>query len=159
MSIEFKIRKATNKDIPKVKDIIFTVLEEYGLVPDEFGIDSSLTDLELNYFNNGGLFGVLVSSSDEIIGTIGIVSIGNNVFELKKMFLKKEFRGKGFGKLMMNYILHYAKSCGCKKLELETIQVLQEAIGLYKSYGFKAIKPRVINNRVDQAYELNIEKP
>ena len=157
MSAGYYMRRASNRDIPKVKELIFSILREYDLVPDEFGIDSSLSDLELNYFNKGGFFGVVVSPSDEIVGTIGIVNNGNDVFELKKMFLKKELRGKGFGKMMMNFILDFAKRNKCKKLELETVQVLHEAIGLYKRYGFNPVKPKVINDRVDQAYELNIE--
>lgn len=156
MSPEYNIRRAYNSDIPRVRELIFSVLEEYGLMPDEYGIDSSLSDLEMNYFDKEGFFGVLVSPSDEIIGTIGIVNTGNDIFELKKMFLKKDFRGKGFGKMLMDFILEYAKKSNCKVLQLETVHVLHEAIGLYKSYGFNPINPRVINDRVDQAYELNI---
>lgn len=154
ISMELKIRKATNQDIPKIKVLIFNVLEEYGLVPDEMGIDRVLSDLDLNFFNDGGFFAVLVTPSDHIVGTIGIANKGDKIVELKKMFLTKEYRGKGYGKMMMNFIIEYARSHQYLIIQLETIRVLQEAINLYISYGFKPTTPKTISDRVDQAYEL-----
>ncbi|MBK8955127.1 MAG: GNAT family N-acetyltransferase [Saprospiraceae bacterium] len=154
--MKYKIRRATNKDIPEIKNLIFGVLQEYGLVPDEEGQDSSLSNIEANYFGKGGYFAVLVSFENEIVGTISVVRAAKGEFELRKMFLKKELRGKGLGKLMMNFILQYAKSNQCKKVTLDTINVLHEAIGLYKSYGFKPVKPKIINDRIDQTYELKL---
>ena len=158
MLAEYRIRRGTNNDIPLIKEVVFTVLLEYGLFPDESGTDKNLSDLEAFYFKGGGYFGVLVSPDDQIVGTISVANHGDGVFELKKMFLKKELRGKGFGKLMMNFILDFAKEKKCRKVFLETIHVLEEAIGLYKSYGFKPVDPVVVNNRVDQAYELIIHE-
>lgn len=155
--MEYKIRRATNADIPLVKALVFGVLIEYGLFPDENGVDKSLSDLEENYFKEGGFFAVLVSADDEIVGTISVVNNGNGIFELKKMFLKRELRGKGWGKFMLNYILQIVKSNHGKKVVLETFHVLEAAIGLYKSFGFRQVDPLIINNRVDQAYELNLE--
>jgi ribosomal protein S18 acetylase RimI-like enzyme len=49
-----------------------------------------------------------------------------------------------------------AKEKHYKKIVLETISVLTVAISLYKQFGFKEIKPKEINERVDQAFELDI---
>lgn len=126
------------------------------MIPDENGLDIGLSNIEANYFHQGGYFGVLVSSENEIVGTVSLKRKSESEFQLQKMFLRKELRGKGFGKLMMNYILQYAKSNQCKKVTLDTINVLHEAICLYKSYGFKSVKPNIINDRVDQTYELKL---
>lgn len=155
--MEYKIRKASNKDIPEIKNLIFGILREYGLKAYENGIDSSLSNIEKNYFLPGGYFGVLVNYKGEIVGTVSVVLVTDGEFELQKMFLKKELRGKGLGKLMMNFILEYVKSNKCKKIKLDTINVLHEAINLYKSYGFQPVKPKVINDRIDQSYELNLQ--
>lgn len=152
---EFIIRQANNRDIASVKNVVFTVLREYNLKPDDAGKDKDLNDIEKNYFNNGGFFGALVnSSSNEIIGTFGLYRINNQVCELRKMYLLKEFRGRGLGKFMLTNAIGIAKEKNYEKIILETITPLKEAISLYKKYGFSEIKPAEVSGRVDQAYVL-----
>ena len=80
---EFTFRPATNEDIPAIRQIIFSVLREYNLKPDENGKDNDLNDIELNYFSNGGYFGVAVdSNSNEMMGTFGLFSKSKDVCEL-----------------------------------------------------------------------------
>ncbi len=74
------------------------------------------------------------------------------------MYLIKDLRGKGLGKLILDKAVLTAREKHFKKIILETISVLTTAIFLYKRYGFKEIKPKEINARVDQAFELEIER-
>ena len=57
---KFIIRPAKNEDITTIKKIIFEILREYGLQPDETGKDKDLNDIKNNYFNNNGFFGVVI---------------------------------------------------------------------------------------------------
>ena len=153
----FEIRPANNGDIVSIKKIVFRVLKEYGLTPEETGKDNDLNDIEKNYFDNGGFFGVIVDSNkNKIVGTFGLFSINKNVCELRKMYLLKEVRRRGLGMLMVNKSIDVAKEKNYKKIVLETIHPLKEAISLYKKYGFTEIIPVAINERVDQAFELNL---
>jgi putative acetyltransferase len=154
---EFHIRPATNQDIPSIKKVVFSSLEEYALQPEENGKDSDLQDIEKNYFSNNGFFGVAVNiNTNNIVGTFGLFPITKNICELRKMYLTKEVRGKGLGKFILKTVTGVAKEKHYKKIVLETISVLTVAISLYKQYGFKEIKPKEINERVDQAFELDI---
>lgn len=155
---EFQIRAATNHDIASIKNVVFSSLREFGLVPDENGKDKDLNDIESNYLLNNGFFGVVVQTETNlIVGCFGLFPMNGNICELRKMYLLKEQRGKGLGKFILDIARQEAKEKHFKKIVLETISALTTAIFLYKQYGFKEIKPREINARVNQAFELDIQ--
>jgi putative acetyltransferase len=154
---QYIIRPATNTDIPFIQQIVFTVLVEYGLPPNDHGKDEDLKDIEKNYFTPNGFFGVLENQNNqEIIGTYGLMAMNKESCELRKMYLLKPFRGQGLGKLMVENALAMAHALGYRKIMLETISPLIEAIALYQKYGFTETPPREINARVDKAFELEL---
>ena len=150
------LRSANNNDIKEVTKLIFDILEEYGLKTDPIKTDSDIQDIETNYINRNGSFDLLLDESGKIIATIGIYNIDNNICELRKMYLLKSERGKGFGKKLLDYAIEKAKSLGYKKIILETASALKEAIGLYEKYGFTRYHPEHLSGRCDQAYFLDI---
>ena|SRR5712675_1192415 len=134
---EFLLRPATNSDIPAIKKLVFSSLIEHGLRPDETGKDKDLDDIEKNYSSNNGFFGVAIyEETNQIVGTFGIHPMAQKICELRKMYLSKEVRGQGLGRWLLERTV---------------------AISLYKKFGFKEVKPREINERVDQAFELYIQ--
>lgn len=150
----YTIRRATNLDCAQVKKIVFTSLMEYGLVPQESGKDICLSDLEQNYFNRKGYFLVAIDQPhQEMVGTLGLYHVTDELAEIRKMYIKKEHRGKGLGRFMLEQMSLLAITLNYKKLILETISPLVEAIALYKNFGFYEIPPPVVNDRVDQAFE------
>ncbi len=153
---QFVIRQADNKDTYYIKEVVFTVLREYGLTPDETGRDRDLSDIERFYTENNGVFSVVINVENEIVGTFGLYSIDRNICELRKMYLRKDLRGKGIGNFMLKSAISIAIEKGFRKIFLETISPLKEAIALYKKYGFVEVTPHEINERVDRAFELTI---
>jgi putative acetyltransferase len=154
---ECVLRPASNSDIPSIQRVVFTCLGEYGLKPDLTGKDYDLQDIEKNYFSNNGYFGVAVNTNtNAIVGTFGLFSFAPEICELRKMYLKKDYRGKGMGKFMLGTAIGIAKEKNFKRIFLGTISPLVEAISLYRQYGFREIAPGEINSRVDRAFELDI---
>jgi len=152
---DFLIRPAKNEDIPAIKKVVFTVLEEYGLKPDENGKDDDLNNVEKSYFSRNGYFGVAVNiNSNEIAGTIGLYAINSEVCELRKMYLQNECRGRGLGKFMLEAMIDTARRKAFGKVVLETISPLKVAIAMYKNAGFIEVIPKEINERTDRAFEL-----
>lgn len=157
---DFIIRPAINADIAEVKRIVFNALREYGLQPDESGKDHDLNDIENNFFSANGFFGIAIEkNTHRPVGTFGLYKVDNSICELRKMYLMKEYRGQGLGQMMLENAIEMAKLLGYQKIVLETISPLKEAISLYMKYGFEEITPAYINDRVDQAFELNLTNP
>ena len=150
------IRQATNKDRDALKTLISGVLIEYGLKIDLDNTDSDLADIESNYNNRKGTFDLLTENTGRIMATVGIYKIDSSTCELRKMYLLKSERGKGYGRLLLEHALAKAKQLGYKKVILETASVLKEALGLYKKFGFVPYNSEHLSSRCDQAYYLEI---
>src|SRR5262252_7891211 len=66
---------------------------------------------------------------------------GTEYGEIKRMWVRPQFRGLGFGKLMLDHLADYAKRHGVGILRLETGIHQHAAIRLYEREGFKRIPP------------------
>ena len=149
-------RPATNADREQIRDLVFAVLVEYGLKPDPDGIDTDLKDIEQSYFSRGGGFCILENADGRIIATCALYPVDKATCELRKMYIRPENRGKGYGKRLLEEAISQARQMGFKTMTLETATVLKEAIALYRSYGFKPYESTHLCWRCDQAYMLEL---
>jgi putative acetyltransferase len=152
-----KLRPANNKDREEITDLVYRVLREYGLKPDGACTDADLKDIERSYFERGGTFCVLEEEYGSIIGAYGLYPVDKRTCELRKMYLRSSYRGKGLGKLLLDDALAKARRMRFERMTLETASVLKEAIALYKSYGFVEYRPEHLSSRCDQAYVLELQ--
>ena len=110
---------------------------------DQFNLTES-HDLEIldhpkeNVINQGG-FIFLLKEEDVIIGTAGIAKVNDQEYELIKMSVAPEQRGKGFGDLLLKKCIDKAKELHLSKLILFSSSKLQPAIRMYEKYGFKHV--------------------
>lgn len=74
-------------------------------------------------------------------GCGGVQLFGTEYGELKRMYVRPEFRGSGLGRLMLDHLTDYARSHGVKLLRLETGIHQDAAIALYEAAGFRKIRP------------------
>src|SRR5687767_4004861 len=74
-------------------------------------------------------------------GCGGIQLVGSEYSEIKRMYVRPQFRGSGFGKLMLDHLADYARSQDITVLRLETGIHQKDAIGLYERMGFYRIPP------------------
>lgn len=88
-----------------------------------------------------------------------------NTLELKRMYCREEYRGKGFAVKVLNALEQWAKELGYRRLILETGEKMPEAIGLYKKCGYSIIPnfgpyenvaSSICFEKIIGAYERNI---
>ena len=72
-------------------------------------------------------------------GCIAYRTKADGVGEVKRLFLLKEYRGKGISKELMKAIEAHARSLGCTGLFLDTRITLEPAVSLYRIYGFDIV--------------------
>jgi GNAT superfamily N-acetyltransferase len=72
-------------------------------------------------------------------GCGGIKLFGKEYGEVKRMYVRPQFRGLGLAKLMLNHLTEYAREQGVRLLRLETGIYQREAIGLYERMGFRSV--------------------
>ena len=74
-------------------------------------------------------------------GCGGVQFFGTEYGELKRMFVRPQFRGLGLAKLMLQHLEQHTREHGIQLLRLETGIHQKEAIGLYERMGFQSIPP------------------
>ena len=91
-------------------------------------------------------------------GCGGIKLVGREYGELKRMFVRPEFRGAGFGEMLVERLAAHALAHGVTLLRLETGIHQQAAIRLYERLGFRRIPPfgPYTNDPVSLCYEKRL---
>ena len=82
-----------------------------------------------------------VASYDGHLAACGGVKLFADYGEVKRMYVRPAFRGKGLGKAILNYLAEHARANGINTLSLETGIYQVEAIGLYDGWGFRRRGP------------------
>ncbi|MBN2619559.1 GNAT family N-acetyltransferase [candidate division WOR-3 bacterium] len=88
-------------------------------------------------------------------GCVALRQLEENVCEMKRMYVKPVFRGKGIGRIMAERLISDARDIGYKRMRLDTIDTMKEAITLYTSLGFKPIPP-YRHNPIKGAYFMEL---
>lgn len=121
----------------KTKRFVLDVLSEEGFEYDVLK-DIDLDDIEGNYICKGGAFFISLHN-DEVIGTSAVRNLGSDTCEIKRLYVKKEFRGKGLGLSLFRTAMDFAKrNYSCVKLK--TDPSLKPAISIYLKHGFTVVK-------------------
>lgn len=76
--------------------------------------------------------------NNQIIGFASI-SIILDVAELNNIVIRKSCRGNGYSSILLKYLIDFAKSKNCNKINLEVSTINNVAIKLYKKFGFKQV--------------------
>lgn len=85
----------------------------------------------------GNIF--FAKEGETILGTVALMRIEPDVFELTKMAVTPRAQGKKIGQKLMEHTLQFAKDQGWKSLIIYSNRKLENAIYIYKKYGFQEI--------------------
>ncbi len=88
---------------------------------------------------NGRL--LLASFNGEVVGCAGLRRLSPEIGEIKRVYVRPAFRGKGLGKALIEAVIAAARLIGYRKLRLETASFMEGAQALYRSLGFDLIEP------------------
>ena len=141
----------------KVKELI----QEYAL---SLGFDLAFQDFEeemetfpTQYSEPYGRL-LVAEDEDEIIGCVGLRNLGDGICEMKRLYVKPEFQGKGTGRALVQAIIKEACEIGYTTIRLDTIPAMNAAINLYLSSGFRETTPYRYNPISGARYfELKLE--
>ncbi len=140
--MEITIRPIQPKDNQAIQQIIKDLLKKYGLdLPGTAYFDPQLSALYEHYKEiPNGEYWVLLAD-DKVIGGVGIGPFGNyeDIAELQKYYIKEDYQGLGYGRLLFEQADSFARTHNYSKLYLETSDRLGDANRIYKHLGFKPL--------------------
>ena len=103
--------------------------------------DQEVAGLPGNYAPPSGRL-LLAIEGKQIAGCIALRSSGDGACEMKRLYVRPEFRGQGLGKELVTTLLDAAREIGYRRMLLDTLPgKMDEAIALYRSFGFREIAP------------------
>lgn len=79
--------------------------------------------------------------NNEAAGCIALRKLENKICEMKRLYVKKNFRGKNIGKVLTDELIAKAVQLGYEKMRLDTVPSMQTAQKLYRELGFYEIPP------------------
>jgi putative acetyltransferase len=89
--------------------------------------------------NAAFIYFIVIKSGAVNVACGGVNHINESTAEIKRMYVKEEFRGKGLSKLVLNSLEEFISKKGYKRIILETGGKQPEAISLYRKFGYSEI--------------------
>lgn len=120
--------------------------------------DTEMLENPKTYIVDKGGEILFAKTNNTITGTVALIKISDNYFELAKMAVAEQFQGNQIGKLLLEAVITYAQKHKIKTLMLESNRKLKAALHLYQKFGFKEIPtdPNSPYARADIKMELQL---
>lgn len=135
------IRAQSSDDIEQARSLFkeYAAWLEISLCFQNF--DQELAGLPGDYAPPDGRL-LFAFDDGQLAGCAALRKIGDRICEIKRLFVRQEFRGKGLGRKLAAAIIAEAKQIGYERMRLDTLPPkMNDAIALYRSLGFTEIKP------------------
>ena len=103
--------------------------------------DKELAELPGDYAPPDGRL-LLLRHDGRLAGCVALHKLDAEICEMKRLYLRSEFRGKGLGLALARAIIDEARKIGYRYMRLDTVEpVMKDAVAMYRQMGFKEITP------------------
>lgn len=136
----YSIRPIERHDNAAIARIIRSTLEEFGANHTGTVYYDASTDALFELFQKKGATYFVAEAEDILVGGGGIFptdGLDADTCELVKMYLLPAARGAGLGRTLIEKNLQWAREAGYKKVYLETMPELKQALKVYAHFGFE----------------------
>jgi putative acetyltransferase len=107
--------------------------------------DKELAGLPGDYAPPDGRL-LLAQFEGQLAGCIALHKLEDSICEMKRLYLRPQFRGKGLGRGLADHIIAEARHIGYQRMRLDTVEpVMKEAVAMYRRIGFREIAPYCAN--------------
>lgn len=142
-------RVEENPDTKIIKDLFVEYSHIKGAESCFVSFDKELSDLE-GYYSGGAI--LIGYEEDKPVACVAVKKINSETCEGKRLFIKPEYRGKGYARIMIKAMTDKASELGFKEVVFTTKPaVMSVGYGLYKRMGFEELSEEngIVSMRID----------
>jgi ribosomal protein S18 acetylase RimI-like enzyme len=114
--------------------------------------EKELAELPGDYAPPAGRL-LLAEFETQLAACVALHKLDSGICEMKRLYLRPQFRGKGIGRAMADRIIAEARQIGYQRMRLDTVEpVMKDAVAMYRKLGFKEIAPYCSNPMAGAIY-------
>ncbi len=124
--------------------VVRTLFLEYA---QSLGVDLSFQNFDQELASLPGDYDpiLLARWNDDVAGCVALHPFGDGVCEMKRLYVRPQFRGHDIGRALAERLIAVARERGYRAMRLDTLPTMQKAMRLYESLGFVDVEPYRFN--------------
>jgi GNAT superfamily N-acetyltransferase len=135
------IQALSPEHIEQARKLFLEYADSLGFSLSFQGFDEELKNLPGAYAPPTGRL-LLARHQGQAAGCVALRPLDRQVCEMKRLYVRSAYRGKGVGRVLVDRIIGEARTIGYERMRLDTIESsMQDAIALYRRRGFREIAP------------------
>jgi ribosomal protein S18 acetylase RimI-like enzyme len=135
---------ADNKQLQSIRELFIEYADSLGVDLAFQGFEEELNSLPGKYSAPDGCI-LIAEFKGYPAGSVALRKISHEICEMKRLYVRNDFRGMGIGKLLANRIITKARELGYSHMRLDTLPTMIAAQVMYKELGFYEIESYVYN--------------
>ena len=139
---DFSFRQAESPvQIAQVRELFLEYAQSLGFSLCFQNFDEELANLPGDYAPPEGRL-LLAEFEGQVAGCVALHKLDEGICEMKRLYLRPQFRGKGLGRVLADRIIAEARQIGYQRMRLDTVEpVMKDAVAMYRKIGFREIAP------------------
>jgi ribosomal protein S18 acetylase RimI-like enzyme len=130
----------TTEDFETARKLLVEYVDSLGFDLSFQDFEQELADLSKNFASPEDCF-LLAIYENQTVGCVAIKCFDNSICEMKRLYVKPQFRGLGIGRALAETTIKQARKVGYNSMRLDMVLPRDAARSLYFSLGFKDIEP------------------
>jgi ribosomal protein S18 acetylase RimI-like enzyme len=142
----------TPTQIVQARELFLEYAQSLGFSLCFQNFDQELANLPGEYAPPAGRM-LLAECEGQLAGCVALRKLEPGICEMKRLYLRPQFRGKRLGRALADCIIAEARQIGYQRMRLDTVElVMKDAVAMYRKLGFREIAPYCPNPMAGALY-------